>query len=104
MLIVEKKYCNGCKLCEKSCPNHAISVVSGKAFIDLNKCSECLRCVSICPTSAIKQIIEFNEKIIDTKKTESQNLSCLLIDLQKKLSKVKTGLDRLEKKRRLRVY
>ena len=58
MLVVDDKYCTGCKVCEKNCPTGAIKVFGRKARIDNNLCNECYRCVYACPSSAIKQKTE----------------------------------------------
>ncbi len=56
---VESKKCIACKLCIKPCPTGAISMVKGKAVIDLSKCTECGICIEGhypfrgCPTKAI---------------------------------------------------
>lgn len=56
---VDSKKCIACKLCLKPCPTGAISMVKGKASIDLSKCTECGICIEGhypfrgCPTKAI---------------------------------------------------
>ena len=56
---VDPKKCIACKLCLKPCPTGAISMVKGKASIDLSKCTECGICIEGhnpfrgCPTKAI---------------------------------------------------
>jgi len=46
--------CRGCKRClvAESCPSKAVSVLSGKAIIDANKCTKCGVCVGKCPFGA----------------------------------------------------
>ena len=46
--------CRGCKRClvAESCPSKAVSVLSGKAIIDENKCTKCGVCVGKCPFGA----------------------------------------------------
>ncbi|MBN1298080.1 MAG: 4Fe-4S binding protein [Actinobacteria bacterium] len=103
MLYIDKNSCTGCKLCVKNCPNGAINIISGKAHIDMNMCSECLRCVYVCPRSAIKHIKEPDEEIAVAKKFQAQDLNEILVDLQKRITKVRLSLDRIEKKKRYRV-
>ena len=50
--------CIACKLCEKNCPNGAITLKNNLAFIDYNKCNACGICASKCPR---KVIINFND-------------------------------------------
>lgn len=45
--------CMGCKLCEKNCPNEAVSVTDFLAKVDYEKCTQCGACVEKCPTKAI---------------------------------------------------
>lgn len=45
--------CISCGLCVDACPQDAMSLVGGKAVIDLEKCTACGECVSVCPVSAI---------------------------------------------------
>jgi len=47
--------CIGCRKCEKTCLNQAITVVNNLAIIDYSKCNGCLECVEVCPTKVIKQ-------------------------------------------------
>src|SRR5450830_1206428 len=45
--------CVGCKLCVKTCPFAAITMVDKKAVIDLTKCTLCGACVKVCKFDAI---------------------------------------------------
>jgi len=45
--------CISCKLCERNCPEQAITVENGVANIDYSKCSGCDHCVDKCPRHII---------------------------------------------------
>ena len=46
--------CFGCNLCQKVCPEDAITVADNIAHIDYSKCTLCMECVNKCPSKAIK--------------------------------------------------
>lgn len=46
--------CVGCTDCLKVCPKDAISIVKGKAVIDLELCIGCRKCFYICSFGAIR--------------------------------------------------
>ena len=50
---VRKDLCRGCGWCAENCSQHAISLWSGNAEIDQNKCNHCGFCFNICPVGAI---------------------------------------------------
>ena len=45
--------CISCGLCVEACPQNAMSMVEGKAVIDLSRCTACGECVKVCPVNAI---------------------------------------------------
>ncbi len=45
--------CISCGLCVDACPQDAMSLVGGKAVIDMRKCTACGECVNVCPVNAI---------------------------------------------------
>ena len=45
--------CISCGLCVDACPQNAMSLVDGKAVIDLRRCTSCGQCVEVCPVQAI---------------------------------------------------
>ena len=100
MLIIEKEYCTGCKLCEKNCPTGAIRVIGRKAKINSNICDDCYRCVYICPTTAIKETALLKGKTSFPNKGDSKELSGELIYLKKKLSRIEKILSKIESERR----
>ena len=46
--------CIGCKKCEKTCPNGAITVDNFCAHIDYSKCTNCGACKEVCPRHIIQ--------------------------------------------------
>ncbi len=46
--------CIGCKICEKACPEDAITVTKFLADIDQEKCTACGICVEKCPQNTIE--------------------------------------------------
>lgn len=57
--IVAEKFCNGCRICLKSCAHNAIAMQAGKANIDPAACVGCSRCITACPQKAIN--VQWNE-------------------------------------------
>ena len=52
--LVDLRRCNGCGLCEKLCPTHAVEVRAGKAqIVRPAACQFCEVCESYCPEGAI---------------------------------------------------
>ncbi len=51
-----KNSCIGCKKCEKTCNNGAITVKDNLAVIDYDKCTNCGACVKECPTGCLKSV------------------------------------------------
>lgn len=47
--------CIGCKKCEKTCKNGAITVTDNLASIDQSKCTSCGDCIEVCPVHVIKR-------------------------------------------------
>ena len=51
----DREKCKGCKVCAvaEGCPSRAVSVESGKASVDPEKCTKCGVCVGKCPFGAV---------------------------------------------------
>ncbi len=48
------KNCKACQMCLKNCPEDAITMVDGSAYIDSEKCIGCGECVSMCTYNVIR--------------------------------------------------
>jgi len=61
MLTIDETKCTGCRICEKTCPFGAITIIDKIARVNEN-CTLCGACVNSCPTGAItierKQILK----------------------------------------------
>lgn len=55
-----KNGCIGCRICEKKCPEGAITVSENRAVIDYNKCTSCGTCVDACPQKCLKKLPDCN--------------------------------------------
>ena len=49
-------WCEGCGQCVARCGQSALSLVDGKARVNVEKCLTCCYCASVCPTFAIKVV------------------------------------------------
>lgn len=49
-----KNACMGCTICQRNCPEKAVTVENNLAHIDYEKCVECGLCESKCPKKVIK--------------------------------------------------
>jgi len=47
-------FCEGCGTCVEACPNGALSIRNGKAYVDHNSCITCGYCVPHCPLFALR--------------------------------------------------
>ncbi len=53
---VDKAKCNGCGNCVYFCPQGAITIAGGDAWIDPELCDGCGTCVNYCPRDAIYRV------------------------------------------------
>ena len=51
-----ERFCVGCGRCEQACPHGAISIASGEAHIDREKCKKCFSCVQACRSDAMQKM------------------------------------------------
>jgi hypothetical protein len=51
--FINRDKCEGYGGCIKACKGNAISLINGKAYLDVNKCTSCLKCVDACPNQAV---------------------------------------------------
>lgn len=84
---VREDLCTGCGLCERACPNGAISVFGGKAHIDEERCTECKRCLWVCPRGAV----------LEGEPVSIKELKETFDDLSMELKKVEERLEKLQK-------
>jgi len=68
-VIINAKYCKGCRLCIDVCPKHALKL-SGQlsdagveiiAFDPNAGCTACLLCATICPDAAVTVMVDEKE-------------------------------------------
>ena len=55
VIRVIEEFCTGCSLCVAQCPQDAIGLVFGKAWIDQGRCTSCYGCIEVCPQVAIRE-------------------------------------------------
>jgi ferredoxin len=91
MLRVRSDLCRGCGICIESCPQQAISIVSGTAYIIQNKCNQCRRCVEVCPQGAIMEMAPVS----------GDELQATITGLKDKTEGIITRIERLKEKQRL---
>lgn len=53
MITVQTELCNGCGACVDTCPNDAILLQNGVAFISQDLCQACEACLDVCPQGAL---------------------------------------------------
>jgi ferredoxin len=90
MLRVRSDLCRGCGICIESCPQEAISIVSGTAYIIQNKCNQCRRCVEVCPQGAIMEMAPVS----------GDELQATITGLKDKTEGIIARIERLKEKQR----
>jgi len=84
MLQVRSDLCFGCGVCKETCPRAAISIQSGKAYIDRTRCNDCGICLDLCPRNAIiKYAPVAREELKVTVDSLKQKAVCLMERIEK---------------------
>ena len=70
--IVRRSECEGCGRCVEACPQTAVKLVDGKAWIDLTRCVGCGACAGACPVGAISggETYRMRVRKVDAKNVE----------------------------------
>ena len=90
MLRVRSDLCRGCGICIESCPQQAISIVSGTAYIIQERCNQCRRCVEVCPQGAITEMAPVS----------GHELQATVTGLKDKAEDIIVRIERLKEKQR----
>ncbi|MFH0964751.1 MAG: DUF362 domain-containing protein [Planctomycetota bacterium] len=87
---VNEKACVGCGLCARYCLSEAITLLEGKARVDVERCTRCGECTVTCPERAIairwgesdaafqKRIVEYAAAVLANKKGKALFFAYLL--------------------------
>ena len=59
--IVDRNICLACGGCISVCPQDALSMQGGRAFVTDEKCISCAICIRICPIGAVSGRCAENE-------------------------------------------
>lgn len=68
---VDKTECSGCGVCVDECPVDTISIVDGKAEIEMKDCIRCGVCHVACPLKSIKHDSELIPDEVDANITKT---------------------------------
>ncbi len=88
MLRVREDICIGCGLCRENCPQAAISVRAGKAWINQARCNRCGICLDICPQGAIVETAPVSEDKLEATVSSLKRRANELIERIESLKKV----------------
>lgn len=91
MLRVNKDLCLGCGLCASSCPQQAISLLSGQAEIYQNRCNHCGLCLNICPQGAIMELAPVSKS----------ELEATITGMKSKMDDIIARIDKLKERQPL---
>ena len=64
MYQVDSKLCIGCAVCVPACPQNAITMMNGQAYINPALCTDCGECADVCPQGAIHQQEVFQPTLV----------------------------------------
>ncbi len=64
-IYVDHDKCTGCVLCLEACPNKAIRLRRGLAWVQSELCVDCGECFRVCPQGAIRAVITPLERAAD---------------------------------------
>jgi ferredoxin len=54
---VDKMKCLSCGGCISVCPQDALSMCGGRAFVEDGKCISCAICIRTCPVGAVSGVV-----------------------------------------------
>jgi electron transport complex protein RnfB len=91
MIKIQANLCIGCGRCADECPQQAISIVNGQAWINQKLCTGCRLCIELCPQGAIIELAAVSkEKLlvtIDSLKQKTDDLVERIERLRQKAAK-----------------
>lgn len=90
VIRVIEEFCMGCGLCVAQCPQDAIWLVFGKAWVDQGRCTLCYNCIEVCPQGAIREEV----------KVSLEEVKAFLNSLHGKANSIMSRIDGLTQKDR----
>lgn len=90
VIRVIEEFCMGCGLCVAQCPQDAIWLVFGKAWVDQGRCILCYNCIEVCPQGAIREEV----------KVSLEDVKAFLNSLHGKANSIMSRIDGLTQKDR----